>query len=224
MSFEWGAYEFKGTMESFKETIDFFSADGVPLRALVSVTFARQDKVFDDDTDFAGSDTGASLAPTSAGDSVLSVTTRLGDPGAARQLASDNGLESLRFTAGVTLQVGASVQLNAATGFSGGNSTGLQLPTGGGGGALFGGQSSAGVAASAGAFAGLETGRASLSTTAQLDPTRMLPAVIGADVSTHAGASFSLGGAANNGGGAGLSADVGAKFSFSDRLMFDSDD
>src|SRR5262245_52084071 len=36
LSFEWGAYHFQGTMESFKETIDFFSAEGVPLRALVS--------------------------------------------------------------------------------------------------------------------------------------------------------------------------------------------
>ncbi len=34
-------------MESFKETIDFFSADGIPLRALVSIGLARQDNVFD---------------------------------------------------------------------------------------------------------------------------------------------------------------------------------
>src|ERR1700722_11203071 len=32
LSFQWGSYEFKGTMDSFKETIDFFSADGVQLR------------------------------------------------------------------------------------------------------------------------------------------------------------------------------------------------
>jgi len=223
LCFQWGAYEFRGTMESFKETIDFFSEDGIPLRALVSITLARQDKIFDEETDFIGN-TNGSLVPSSAGDSALSAATRGGDPGSARQLASDNGLESLRFTAGATLQVNASVRLNAAAGFSGAGSTGLQLPAGGGGGAIFGGQASAGVAASAGAFAGLETGRAAVSTTAQLDPTQMMPAVVSADTSTYSGASFSIGGAALNGGGAGLSADVGAKFSFSDRLLFDSDD
>jgi hypothetical protein len=75
-----------------------------------------------------------------------------------------------------------------------------------------------------GAFAGLETGRAQVSTTAQLDPMRMLRATAGASVATFPGASFSLGGAANNASGAGLSADVGANFSFSTRLTFDSDD
>jgi hypothetical protein len=48
LSFEWGAYEFKGTMDSFKETIDFFSGDGIPLRAMVSIGLSRQDKVFDE--------------------------------------------------------------------------------------------------------------------------------------------------------------------------------
>ena len=37
LSFDWGAYHFQGFMESFKETIDFFSADGIPLRALVGI-------------------------------------------------------------------------------------------------------------------------------------------------------------------------------------------
>lgn len=81
-----------------------------------------------------------------------------------------------------------------------------------------------GVPATLGAFNGLETGRASTSTTAQLDPTRMLRATSGADVSTFSGASFSLGGSANNSSGAGLSASVGASFSFRDRLTFDNDD
>jgi hypothetical protein len=45
-----------------------------------------------------------------------------------------------------------------------------------------------------------------------------------ADVATYSGASFSLGGAANNTGSAGLSADVGTRFSFSSRLTFSSDD
>ena len=77
-----------------------------------------------------------------------------------------------------------------------------------------------GMPATAGAFAGLETGRATISTTSRLDPLRMLRATTSSDVSTHANASFGLGGAASM--GAGFSSDVGAKFNFSDRLVFDS--
>ena len=59
LAFQWGTYVFKGIMESFKETIDFFSADGVPLRALVSIGLARQDNVFDEDQSLQGTGTGA---------------------------------------------------------------------------------------------------------------------------------------------------------------------
>src|SRR5437899_1740437 len=56
VSFEWGSYEFKGTMESFKETIDFFSAHGVPLRSMVSIGRARQDQAFDENAKFSTRD------------------------------------------------------------------------------------------------------------------------------------------------------------------------
>lgn len=287
LMFKWGTYEFRGIMESFKETIDLFSSEGVALRALVSIGLARQDQVFDEGANFSSANTSGTLVPTSAQDSVQSAATKGGDPSAARQLASDNGLESMRFTDGATLEVNASAQLNPPTGFvsasasaqagfgasagfgigggigggigiggsaggsigfggSGGISVsggiggkiggGISLGGGSvsagsfsagagitGGGALFGAKASAGVSASSGAFAGLQTGRVTVSTTAQLDPLKMLPATVGADVSTGAGASFSLGGSANSSASAGFSADVGAKFRFSDRLSFDSD-
>ena len=233
--FQWGSYQFNGIMESFKETIDFFSADGVALRALVSITLSRQDKVFDEGTQFSSASTGGSVVPSGSSDSALSLATRGGDPGAARQLASDNGLESPRFTGGASLQVSGGVQLNPPAGFvappaaggglSIGGSAGAQLSAqAGGGAALFGATASAGVPAAGGAFAGLEVGRAGVSSTARLNPLQMLPSTTGSDVSTFAGASFSLGGSANSAGGAGLSTNVGAKFSFKDRLQFDSDD
>ena len=266
--FEWGVYRFQGVMETFRETIDFFSAEGVPLRAAVSIGLARQDQVFDEGATMGSSKVSGSLVPTSAGSSALSMATLGGDPGAARQLATQNGLSSLRFTGGALLNVSGGVQLKAAAGFaasaSGGVGAGIGFGAGAGGGLgigggiggsagiatsgsagistgggpasgksfavsasagpLFGSTASAGVAASAGAFAGLESGRAKVSTTARLDPMRMLRATVGADVSTFNGASFSLGGAANNTSSAGFSADVGAKFSFRDRLTFDNDD
>src|SRR5579872_7410489 len=116
LSFDWGAYHFQGFMESFKETIDFFSADGIPLRALVSIGLARQDNVFD-----AGPGTTAqvsgSLVPTGAGSSATSAASLGGDPSASRALAAANGLENPRFTGGASLQVGGGIQLNAAVGF-----------------------------------------------------------------------------------------------------------
>jgi hypothetical protein len=269
VSFEWGAYQFKGTLESFKETIDFFSADGIPLRALVSIGLARQDKVIDETGTSATSKvTGAfdptsndSLVPTGPNTNPSALAATGGDPNAARALASSNGLESLRFTGGASLSVGAGIQLNAAAGFSASASAGaglsvgggaglsigsgagisagggvgasfgasagvassasLQLSAGVGGGALFGGQASAGVPATAGAFVGLEVGRATVSSTTRLNPLRMLPATSSADVSTGANASFSLGGAAN--AGSGFSSDVGTSFNFNDRLVFDQE-
>jgi hypothetical protein len=260
VSFQWGAYEFQGTLDSFKETIDFFSADGVPLRSVVSISMSRQDLVLDAAADSQTPNT-ASAVPTAAGQSATSVATQGGDPSAARRLGTDNGLENLRATGGATLQVGGGIQLKAAAGFSASASAGasaglsigggasisgraglgagatggasfgatagvvsassLQLSAGARGGALFGGAASAGVPATAGAFAGLETGRATVSTTTRLDPLRLLRATTSAGVSTGANASFALGGAAA--GRSGFSANVGASFNFADVLVFDAD-
>jgi Contractile injection system tube protein len=241
LQFQWGTYVFQGIMDSYKETIDFFSAEGVALRALVSIGLSRQDQVFDEGANLSGPTNSGSLVPSSSGDSALSMATRGGDPSAARQLGTDNGLESLRFTGGAALQIGAGVQLNppaafvtapsasASAGLSLGISAGVSAGVSGGGqisglGATFGATASAGVPATAGAFAGLQTGRTQTTSTAKLNPLQMLSGTVAADVSTFNGASFSLGGAANNTGSAGLSSDVGTQFNFSDRLTFSTDD
>lgn len=340
LSFDWGAYHFQGFMESFKETIDFFSSDGIPLRALVSIGLARQDNVFD-----AGSGNTApvagSLVPTSSGSSATSAASQGGDPNASRALAAANGLDSLRFTAGASLQVGGGIQFNAAVGFvagasvsagfgisagagigisagagigiSGGVGIGAAASAGAGagfgigggaavsagvsagagfgvggrvsagasvgasggsvaaaggsvgvvsgatagapssaaasgavimgpaagigvavstspsgqvvlapaGGAIYGSRASAGVPAAYGAFSGLETGRAVVSTTTQLDPLRMLPATVGSDVAAGASAIYGLGGVAL--ARTGFATDVGASFAFSGHLTFDDD-
>jgi Contractile injection system tube protein len=264
LMFQWGTYQFQGIMDSFKETIDFFSNTGVALRALVSIQLSRQDNVFDDTAKFSSATTSGSLVPSSSSDSALSLATRGGDPTAMRQLGASNALESLRFTGGASMQVGGGVQLNPPTAFvsasasasaglslgiSAGASAGISLggsagiSIGGSAGVsagasagfsagasisglapTFGASASAGVPATAGAFAGLQIGVATTSSTANLNPLGMMPATSGANVATFNGANFSLGGAANNTGSAGLSADVGTQFSFASRLTFSSDD
>ncbi len=299
LAFEWGAYHFQGFMESFKETIDFFSANGVPLRSLVSIGLARQDKVFnklvDNNLGKRAKVNNASLVPSSSGSSATSAATLGGDPDASRALAAANDLGNLRFTAGASLEVSAGIQLNAAVGFvasapvsagigisagadigvsaaagfggsanagasvgvSGGAGFGAsagagvsasagvgltaasvsgpsigvgvtvasspsgQLVLAAGGGAIYGSRASAHVPAAYGAFAGLETGRATISTTAQLDPLQMLPATVGSDVAAGPNAAFGLGGVAL--ASTGFSTDVGANFSFNGQLTFDDD-
>lgn len=253
LEFAWGSYTFQGVMDSFKETIDFFSSDGIALRSLVSIGLSQQDVVFDDSAQVSPPSSAASLVPSAAGDSAQSIAARGGDPSAARQLGSDNGLESLRFTGGATLQVSAGVQLNPPTpfvtasagagfslGVSAGAAAGLGISAGagislgagisagagvqvGGLGAAFGATASAGVPATLGAFAGLQSGRAKVSTTANLNPQRMLPSTISTTVAAFDGATFSLGGVAQSRGSAGMTTDVGAGFDFGDRLTFSSD-
>src|SRR5580658_8493193 len=117
LCFQWGSYQFQGIMDSFKETIDLFSADGVALRSLVSIGLSRQDLVLDDSDNLSGPTSAGSLVPSSSTDSALSLATRGGDPSAMRQLGADNGLESLRFTGGASMQVGGGVQLNPPAAF-----------------------------------------------------------------------------------------------------------
>src|SRR5271165_2991645 len=127
LSFDWGAYHFQGFMESFKETIDFFSADGIPLRALVSIGLARQDNVFDAGSQDTNAKTAGSLVPTagggpggpaSTGPSTTAAATQGGDPSAARALASANGLENTRFTGGASLEVGGGIHWKAPGGLA----------------------------------------------------------------------------------------------------------
>src|SRR5712692_7322239 len=41
--FSWGTFVFDGVMDSMDETLDFFSADGLPIRASVNISVSRQE-------------------------------------------------------------------------------------------------------------------------------------------------------------------------------------
>jgi hypothetical protein len=223
--FQWGSFRFSGILTQYKETIDFFAKEGIPLRSTLSLMLVEQEKPVPIESGGPKSNTAGSLVPTSASDSALSAATRGGNPGAARALASVNGMESLRFTGGATLQVNGGVGASASAGLVAGGSVDASASwNSSGSGSLFGGQTSAGVSASAGAFAGVSTsGSASISAGASLNASTMLVGGSTADVAAHAGASFSLGGEAQMGVGIGLSADVGAKANWKDLLQFDEE-
>jgi len=227
VSFGWGTYTFKGVIEQYKETIDFFAASGVPLRASIALTLAAQEVEFQSSKNPDASVDG-DLTPDPVdvppGAAPASVANALGDPRAARSIASANGAASLRFGAGASLWVGGSVSIGAPVAFSAGAglSIGGGASVGGGasigGGLSLGGGAGLGIGATAGAaFAGLRVGATGAS--ASVDTAAARAALLPAAGASGA-VSFGLGGRARSSGGASLSADVGAGADLHARLGF----
>jgi hypothetical protein len=207
--FEWGAYRFQGMVESFKETIDYFSANGVPLRATVSLTLNSQEHVFEAMGD-TGRTAGVGGGLELPGGDPSSVAAAGGVPEAARAIASANGLESLRFGTGAGLSVGGGVTIKPPASFAAGGGAGAGFGLGLGVGASVsagpvGGQMSAGISATAGAFAALGQAPPAASL-ADLDPRRLLGEA--GPPAPRAGAQFDLSGRALLSGPSGFQAKV----------------
>ncbi len=235
VTFTWGVFTFSGIIDSFKQTMDFFSGDGVPLRAAISLTISQPKYIFPQDTS-SGTD-GSSTAIAAAG-SASSLALLGGDPLAARSIATLNGLASLRVSAGGGVALGGAVTIGAAAGFSAsagagigfgasagaglnlsvgasaGFSAGANAGFSGGVAGSVGGSASAGVSATNGAFAGLRTDISSTSGK-YFNPAKAI-----ANVSAPAASSdavFDVTGRALAPGPSSFSADVGA----SGTLRFD---
>jgi len=142
VQFKWGTFVVHGVMESTAVELDFFSADGTPLRAKVSVSIKGQDPRYEYPPDGAGQGAGAGVAPPSAlaappgapgtsgtalppasvaeampGEALPSFAARLGiDPTAWRALAAGIS-DPLNLSAGLEIGVPA-----ALTGSLGGGS------------------------------------------------------------------------------------------------------
>lgn len=225
IAFGWGSYRFQGVIEQYKETIDFFSASGVPLRASLNLTLAAQEVEFQ-----SAKNPNASVDGTLSGDPVDlpagtspdAAAAALGDPRAARAIAAANGAASLRFGAGTGLSVGGSVQIGAAVAFSAGVGAGIGVGGGigiGGGASLaLGGGAGLGIEATAGAgFAGL---RAGVTSSASIDTATARATLLPAAAGSSGALNFGAGGRAAAGAGASLSADVGAGADLHARLSF----
>jgi hypothetical protein len=239
--FEWGVFKFQGLVESYRETVEFFSHDGIPLRASVNLTMSRQTVVFSDDS--APARTTAVNVPAAAGNA-SQIASQSGNPNAGRGLATANGLESMRFSTG-PISVDASVKLGGpvafasggvgagiGVGISGGIGASAGLSVGGGAaislsagasasasGPAFGGSASAGVSATDGAFAGLRASTQLSGPT--LDPSRMVARAEPNVVDAGPQASFGIGGMARATGSASLGTDVGAGPTAQARVRFD---
>ena len=151
--FAWGAFAFVGIMESMEETLEFFSPEGIPLRATVALKLSESRFQFrTEEAEAAERDT-----PTlgSAADSVSDANASAKkDEKDWRDTAMYNGIESPRAPGGgsisvpsaaatASLKASASIGAGAGIGISGGFSAGI----GAGAGIGIGGGLSAGIGA-----------------------------------------------------------------------------
>jgi hypothetical protein len=103
--FDWGTFSFAGLIQSYRETIDFFSPDGTPLRAVVSLTMTQQQRQAEPArppnprprAPAPGATPGTLReCPASGAGGASGVAQAAGDPYAAREIAQANGESSLR--------------------------------------------------------------------------------------------------------------------------------
>jgi hypothetical protein len=184
MRFIWGNLTFDGIVTRISEDIDYFDGDGLALRAKVSLTITGQDEALEsnaagpgarqDDGTPPGGETNATgpgskpsnkpdtAADAQDGESVQQALSRLGlDPAAWRSAMT--GLSSpLGLSAGVQLQVDASVTAGAGLGVTAGFSAGVTAGTSAGlsvaASAGLAAAVTAGVSAGAGVAAGVTAG------------------------------------------------------------------
>jgi hypothetical protein len=198
LTFQWGTFLFAGIAESYRETLDFFSADGVPLRAQVALSLKEQAGEFtalERPNPRGAASPAAFEVPSALGSGGAAGVAGLGgDLRAARAIAAANGEASLRFSAGASLALGGGVQLREAVGFTG----------------------SAGVSAEVG------VGAQSSAPALRFDARRLQPAAPVAQLATDAGAGFGIDGRALPSASAGLRSDVGAGRALSGRLRFET--
>lgn len=212
IEFHWAGKLFEGVVESMTQTIEYWSREGVPLRATVQLslkeTGAGEYDAFLHTTPPQPEPAPPAVTPAPTANSAKPATdtaSRGGNAGAARSIAAFNGLESMRAgidgaigggigagaSASASLGVSASVNLSAAAGFTA--SGGISAGAGAGASLGFGLGASAGASASAGIGAAAGIGMAG-------------GAAIGGGAGIGAGAGVSLGAGASVGASAGIGA------------------
>ena len=105
--FVWGSFQFDGLMDSLEETLEFFSAEGKPLRSSLALTLSQQKIQFAFRDTGAGAGGGAAgkpgttpgtkpLAQALAGSSVQGLADAAGKGNDWQSIAAGNGIENPR--------------------------------------------------------------------------------------------------------------------------------
>jgi Contractile injection system tube protein len=148
--FIWGAFVFTGIVNQLTEDLDYFAADGTPLRAKMSLTITEQNLKFEAEAQGAGARSSSDATPpgggpagagpgsgpttnpvlaaiAQAGESVQQLLSRL-DADPATWRAAMAGLESpLSLQAGAEIQLGAKISAGGGIGISAGFAAGAQV-------------------------------------------------------------------------------------------------
>jgi hypothetical protein len=118
--FLWGTFQFDGIMETLEESLEFFSPDGRPLRASVSIGLSQQKIEFSFNEDAAsqpgggaglpgGAPPGTSpLAEAPSGSSLQKLAAGMGKAQEWQRIARNNGIENPRL-----LSPGQLIDMNA---------------------------------------------------------------------------------------------------------------
>lgn len=195
VSFEWGTFIFRGVIDSMNETLDFFSEEGKPLRATVSLSLTGQEMRLERRSGQPGAQ---SLSQVHPGDSLQQMAARQGLSGNWKAIATANGIDNP-----LRMEAGALVNMNAGASFGAGASAD----------ASFGASASAGAAFGAGTAAGLSAGaQAGFSAGLGGGVGFAAGGAIGASASTGFGAEASAGAQAGFGAGASFGAEASAGF------------
>ena len=133
--FLWGSFQFDGIMESLEESLEFFSSDGRPLRASVTVNLTQQkitEFVFRPTTPDASPSPGTRpLTQAPAGSNVQKEADKQGKGDKWQDIAAANNIENPRLLQpGQLLDMNASVQAGVSFGATASLQTGASL-TGG---------------------------------------------------------------------------------------------
>lgn len=94
--FIWGSFQFDGLMESLEESLEFFSSEGIPLRASMTLNLTQQKIQFqfsDEKTKTPGTNP---LTAASSGSTVQGLAARQGKINDWQSIAAANGIENPR--------------------------------------------------------------------------------------------------------------------------------
>ena len=161
----WGSFLFEGVVDSINETLDYWTEDGRPLQAKVSVSLSKQEVQVQPPTPFAsdgGDATGTTpMSPARDGDSVALMAGREGISADWKDIAAGNGIENPRALAAgalVDLQAGVSAGASGSLGIEASGALGGSATAGFGLSAEASASVSAGLGGGASAAAGLSAG------------------------------------------------------------------
>ncbi len=117
--FIWGSFQFDGLMESLEESLEFFSSEGIPLRASMTMSLTQQKidvykfpKDAPPNLPLPGT---RPLTTAPSGSTVQGLASSAGNGGDWQSIAAANGIENPR-----QLQAGMLLDMSANIGVSGG--------------------------------------------------------------------------------------------------------